>query len=61
MQLSCVLNGKEKLKQMINYDNKISHLNDDYEYWKQENERSSNPLDDDYDKYWEDRSVFDDL
>ena len=31
--------------------NEISPLDDDYVFWKSENERLTNPLDDDYCKY----------
>lgn len=31
--------------------NEVSPLDDDYEYWKAENEDATNPLSDDYCKY----------
>lgn len=32
-------------------DNMVSPLDDDYEYWKSEQERLTDPLSDDYNKY----------
>lgn len=32
-------------------NNYVSALDDDYDYWKYEQERVTNPLDDDYNKY----------